>query len=515
MIAGRTWRLLALVAPALIVPLVATDEHAGHVGYAVGVALSVLWLIVAAALVVRFTLAMHAQLQSREVASAWDRIDLLTASGAAMMWLGLAALVGSMWTGWASLSVLGVMGVGTVSLCVLWTAIVAAGTRPWRRAVVERAVLPALATEGDPLREEITLRDLAIPLGMRLFVFGRTQRHGAISRYVVEAGEHGGETKLESELGPALRGEHHAPPLALWFGDAFGLTRTAVVHRGAVELVVMPRQVQVDHVQRLLGPGGDAAVAVPTTQMPTEGTFRIKEYVPGDDARRIHWVRSLQHDQLIVRLPDEVPPADPTVRLVLDNELAGTEVLTCYAPDEMLDVLVRVWLGIGKALAAQGTRVTLVAAVREGDAMVLRERKLHARSVRPAQRFGAQMIWQTALPLERLVGLASGVRERQVIVSARPRRVANGAIGWVVVPEVAWTMLEADLPTDQATRHPYPLGSPDNRRDRRMQERVRAATRWQDRALFSSVMCWTDWSKFSGDHVARPHLGSVELEVIP
>lgn len=512
MIAGRTWRLLALVAPALIVPIVATDDQGSRVGYVAGVALAVLWLIVAAALLVRFTMAMHTQLQSRDAASAWDRIDLLTASGAATMWAGLAALIGSVWTGWASLSVIGVMAVGTVSLSVLWTAIVAAGDRPWRRAVVERAVLPALATEGDPLREEITLRDLAIPLGMRLFVLGRAHRHGALSRYVVEASELGGEVKLESELGPALRGEHQAPPLALWFGDALGLTRCAAVHRGAADFVVMPKQVQVDHVQRLLGPGGDDALSVPTTQMPTEGTFRIKEYAPGDDARRIHWVRSLQQDQLIVRLPDEIPPADPAVRLVLDNELSGTEVLTCYAPDEILDVLVRVWLGIGKALAAQGTRVTLAAAVREGDAMVMRERKLHARSAQPAMRFGARIGWQTALPLDRLVG---GRRERQVIVSARPRRVANDAIGWVVVPEVAWTTLEAQLPLDHATCHLHPLGSPENRGDRRAQERVRFATRWQDRALFSQVMCWIDWSKFSGDHVARPNHGKVELEVIP
>ncbi|MEO8844216.1 MAG: DUF58 domain-containing protein [Kofleriaceae bacterium] len=512
MIAGRTWRLLALIAPALIVPIVATDQQGSRVGYATGVALSVLWLIVAAALVVRFTLAMHAQLQSRDAPSAWDRIDLLTASGAAMMWGGLAALLGSVWTGWASLSVLGVMGVGTVSISVLWTAIVAAGNRPWRRAAVERAVLPALATEGDPLREEITLRDLAIPPGMRLFILGRPQRHGAISRYVVEASELGGEAKLESDLGPALRGEHRAPPLALWFGDALGLTRTAAVHRGAAEFVVVPKPVQVDHVQRLLGPGGDAALSIPATQMPTEGTFRIKEYAPGDDARRIHWVRSLQHDQLIVRLPDEVPPADPAVRLVLDSELSGTDVLTCYAPDEMLDVLVRVWLGIGKALAAQGTRVTLAAAVREGDATVMRERKLHARSAQPAQRFGARIGWQTALPLDRLVG---GRRERQVIVSARPRRIANDAIGWVVVPEAAWTSFEPDLPLDHATCHRYPLGSPENRRDRRSYERLRAATRWQDRAVFSQVMCWIDWSKFSGDHVAKPHHDKVELEVIP
>jgi len=507
---ARTWRLLALVAPAFVVPIVATDKESGHVGYTAGIALSILWLIVAAALLVRFTIAMHAQLRSREAASPWDRIDLLTASGAAMMWAGLAAMVGSVWTGWASLSVVGVLGVGTVSISTLWTAIVAAGERPWQRAVVERAVLPALATEGDPLREEITLREIVIPPGMRLFILGRALRHGAVSRYCIDV--LGGEVKLESELGPALRGEHRVPPLALWFGDALGLTRTAVVHRGATELAVMPKQVQVDGAKQLLGAGGDDALSVPAKQLPTEGTFRLKAYTPGDDARRIHWVRSLQQDQLIVRLPDEIPPADPAVRLVLDNELAGTETLTCVAPDEMLDVLVRVWLGIGKSLAAQGTRITLAAAVREGDAIVIRERKLHPRSAQPAMRFGARIGWQAGLPLERIVG---DHREKQVIVSAKPRRIQNDTIGWVIVPEVAWTSLEVDLPLDHPTRHQFPLGSPENRRDRRAQERIRCATRWQDRALFSQVMCWIDWSKFSGDHVARPHAGKVELEVIP
>jgi hypothetical protein len=81
----------------------------------------------------------------------------------------------------------------------------------------------------------------------------------------------------------------------------------------------------------------------PAVRMPTEGTFRIREYTPGDDTRRIHWVRSLQANQLVVRLPDEIPQAEPAVRLVLDNCLAGTESLSCIAQDELLDGLVRVW----------------------------------------------------------------------------------------------------------------------------------------------------------------------------
>jgi len=461
-------------------------------------------------LLVRFGAALHEQMRSSEASTPIDRIDVLTANGAAMMWTGLLALIGSAWSGWASLGVIGVLGVGTVSVAALWTAIVAASNAVWRRAEVSCSVLPEMATEGDPLREQIEIRALAIPPGMRLFVMGRAQRHGVISRYVVD-GEVG-ELRLESELGPALRGEHHAPPLAMWFGDVMGLTRTAVVHRAPTAFTVVPRQVAVDGARTLLGEGGDDQRALPAHKMPTEGTFRIRSYVPGDDARRIHWVRSLQQDQLIVRLPDEIPPADPEIRLVLDNELFGTDALTCRAPDEMLDVLVRVWLGIGKALAGQGTRVTLVAALRDGDAITPHERVIHARSTQTAMRFGSRIGWQSKVALEQLVGAR---RDKQIVVSARPRRVASAEVKWVVVPEGAWTMPEPGLPAESATRHLYPIGAPENRGDRRVRERARATTRWQDRAIFSQVMCWIDWSRFSGDHVARPNQGRVALEVIP
>src|SRR5262249_40296487 len=271
---------------------------------------------------------------------------------------------------------------------------------------------------------------------------------------------------------------------------------------------VLPKLQPVDGARELLGTGGDDAMSVPTFKRPTEGTFRIREYVPGDDARRIHWVRSLQQNQLVVRLPDEIPPADPAIRLVLDNELFGTEALTCRAPDELLDVLVRVWLGVGKALAAGGTRVTLVTAT---DKVI--ERNLVPRADQSALKLGAKIAWQVDVPLAKLVGEH---REKQIVVSSRPRRIAlPKEVGWIVVPEVAWTTLELDIPRDTAARPEYPSGSPENRRTRRRADRLRAAMRWQDRAFFSQVVCWTDWTRFAGDHVARPDADRIRVEVIP
>src|SRR6185503_9777751 len=357
---ARGARIWALIGPSLLVALVTLSAHDAMI-YTAGQILLALWITTLGALLI---LGLDAK---RTQHTLWERVDVLTSTGAAMMVTGACALLLATAIGWASLSVLGVLGVGAVYLAVIWTALVASSDVPWRGAKIERAIIPERAVEGEPLKEEIRLTNVQVAAGMRLFISGQAMKQGAISRYTVDSRASGADVRLEGDLGPALRGEHHAPPLEMWLGDVFGLTRTAVIKRGEVTFTVVPRTMVVDGAKELLGKGGDAATSTPTPVMPTEGSFRIREYVDGDDTRRIHWVRSLQQQKLVVRLPDEVPPADPAVRLILDNELGGTEALACKAPAEMLDALVRIWLGIGKALADRGTRVTLVAAAQSGD----------------------------------------------------------------------------------------------------------------------------------------------------
>jgi hypothetical protein len=118
-----------------------------------------------------------------------------------------------------------------------------------------------------------------------------------------------------------------------------------------------------------------------------------------------------------------------------------------------------------------------------------------------------------------LDSVVSEKAERQIVVSARPRRVAADAehVRWVVVPEVAWTTLDVDTPPEDTFEHPFPAGSPENRRTRRHRERHAAMVKWQDRAFFSQMVCWSEWSRYTGDHVARLDRGRgrVIVEVIP
>jgi uncharacterized protein (DUF58 family) len=501
MTSARANRIWALIAPPLLITLITFNVRDAMV-YTAGQILLGMWITTLGALLI---LALDAR---RTRVPVWERVDVLTSTGAAMMATGAGALILASALGWASLSIVGVLGVGAVYLAVIWTALVAGSDAPWRRAKITRTIVPDRAVEGEPLREQVRLTNVSIPAGMRLFITGRAMRHGAVSRYIVESRDSGADVKLESELGPALRGEHQAPPLELWLGDVFGLTRSAIVRRGEATFTVTPKPMVVDGAQHLLGAGGDAAMSIPAHAIPTEGSFKIREYADGDDTRRIHWLRSLQQNRLVVRLPDEIPPADPVVRLILDNELAGVETLQCRTPDEMLDALVRVWLGIGKALADRGTRVTLVAAV--GDA--IKERPLVSRAPRTkVLELGAQVTWQPELPWRSLLRR----NERQIIVSCRPRGAKQSNVSWVVVPEVAWTTMEQVPSREPAITYAFPAGSVENRGSRRQLAQRRAQSRWHDLAVFSQVVCWTDWPRFAGDHVARRDGDRAVLEVIP
>jgi hypothetical protein len=287
--------------------------------------------------------------------------------------------------------------------------------------------------------------------------------------------------------------------------------RSRVVHRGATRLTVLPRPLRVERSPALVKRArGDEAESIAAVRLPTEGCFRLREYAPGDDARRIHWPRSLMAQELIVRQPDEVPPDQPSLRLVLDTQLLGTDQLATPAPRELLDALVRVWLGVGRALALEGTRVTLVAAAPDGERIKRVARPLVLNAASEALRLGARVRWQGVLPLSSLLE----VNTVNMIVSARPRLLDDVTASWIIVPELVWTAPEVALAPASPVQLPYPAGAPENRFAQRRQEKARAERRRRDGLLFDQLLQWSDTQRLRGSLVARPHGERVLLEAV-
>jgi uncharacterized protein (DUF58 family) len=472
--------------------------------------LIILWFVTMIAIAARALQAIRARRLDPTMSSSWVRCEILTGAGRSLMWASTGAIVIAAITGWASVSVLGVLGFASVYLAILWTALVAGGEAAWRGATIERALLPESPQAGDPVRERVKLSGVKIPAGMRLFATARPLRHGAATRYCIGAEASGAEVELESELGPAPRGVHEVPPLAMWLGDVFGLARGPVVQRAPTRLTVLPRSCPVDGADELLGAAGDAERSQPTQIMPTEGTFRIRDYASGDDTRRIHWMRSLQVNRLVVRLPDEIPIAQTEVRVVLDDHLWGAEWLSCLGADQLLDAVVRVWLGLGKSLADTGARVTMVAAVPGERGIVAVERPMNPRAPREAQRLGARVRWQGTTPVSALVDKSS---VRHVIVTSRPHRFDTSAeVTWVVVPDAYWTTNEPEWRVPSAMTLTHPIGSGDNRLVRRRAERTQLQIMWRDRAVLTDML-WLGRSAPAGAYVARLAKGRIALEV--
>lgn len=385
-----------------------------------------------------------------------ERVDILTPTGRGFSWLSSLALVGAVKVGWASLAVVGALGFGLLSLLAIYALLVADSEGPIRKGTVTREIAPRAPTEGESVRETLRLVDVRVPLGYRLFATGRVGRRWATTRHVLDAADAGGEVRLESEIGPAVRGEHEPEPLAIWLEDTFGLCRTPRAWVGANRVTVLPRSRPIDRAVPLLGEGGGETEARAARRLPTEGVMDLREYREGDDVRRIHWVRSLVAGELVVRMPDEVPRDRPRVRLVLDTFFPEASDLACDAAGELLDGLVATWLALGRALADAGYRVTLIAAVPRGGAIVPARHQLGARSGNAAARLGAEVAWQGDVMVDAmLTGERTLVVARAVVTAAPPPATSR----WVLVrPELS----SPPVRVGAEAALPFPMGAPDN-----------------------------------------------------
>jgi uncharacterized protein (DUF58 family) len=471
----HVFRIFTLVGPSWLAWYVACTVHQRTtLAVAVSYALGPLWILITAALLVR-AIVVIAGRKREGAAPTLASIDVLTSPGAALGWTSSLAVIAALVLGYASLAVVGLLGTGLFQAVVIYALFALRSRDPIRSAAFTRSFTPESLVEGDDAVEKIHVAGARIPVGYRLFVSGRVGARWAQSRHVLEATDSGADIVLESEVGPAIRGEHDVEPLVVWLEDSFGLTRSRRFAIGGTSLTVMPRVRQVEKTVKLLDRGQGPRTAKATRRLPTEGAFDLKEYKEGDDVRRIHWVRSLAAGQLIVRMPDEIPPDRPRVRVVLDTffpEVFAMQTDT-GTPGEVLDSLVGVWLAVARSLAEQGAQVTLVAAIptRDGPVRVLTQ-DLVLRAPHIAQRFGAQAAWQNELSANMVLTDEATFVVSRTVLAPPPD---DDKFRWIIVTppvpaELAW-------PFPSSARHLHPMGSSENRLSvrRRLVERFTRA----------------------------------------
>jgi uncharacterized protein (DUF58 family) len=185
----------------------------------------------------------------------------------------------------------------------------------------------------------------------------------------------GEKTELQLEFQSPIRGHYNIGPLVVRVRDPFGFY--LVEKRSEEEVLsIMPRPERIRGAElrpRHLGPWPGlihARVRGPGTEF-----YSMREYVSGDDPKRINWKASAKHGDLIVNEMEAERVTD--VMIVLDTDVSFYE----SEEAELFERGVRAAASMASLLLKQGNRVGLILQGEERGIIPPRFGKRHERNI--------------------------------------------------------------------------------------------------------------------------------------
>jgi len=120
-------------------------------------------------------------------------------------------------------------------------------------------------------------------------------------------------------------------PTSLRTRDPLGFYTVTLHDPTATTMMVMPPVVSLPFIQ--VAPGGRAGEGAPRLNAPerTVSSASVREYVPGDSLRWVHWPTSVRRDDLFVRVFEGAPAGDWWIILDLDETVQAGEGLDSTA----------------------------------------------------------------------------------------------------------------------------------------------------------------------------------------
>jgi uncharacterized protein (DUF58 family) len=236
----------------------------------------------------------------------------LTGSGWAALVGGVVLLGAAGLLDYVELAVIGVACLVALLLALVWVQ------RP-PLLLVERDVEPRRVIAGDDARAALIVTNGSSRMSLPLAARDRIDRgwRGTSLRAVPLPRLRGGASVATGyPLPTAQRATLRIGPLAVVREDPFGLVRieqvrgdtiTAFVHPRTFDLRPMPATFE----RSLEGPTSDSA------PHGSQAFHQLREYVPGDDRRMIHWRSSARTGTLIVK--QHIDTSLPDLTVVLDT----------------------------------------------------------------------------------------------------------------------------------------------------------------------------------------------------
>ncbi len=226
--------------------------------------------------------------------------------------VGLAVLTAVSYAAGAALGYPVLIALAAGSAAILLAGACAVTIRP--SAQLTRSVTPDRTTVGEPALGRIQVRNASRWPSVAFTAVDRVGSETVTLEVRAVAG--GGVRAVNYPVPAPRRGRISLGPLTVERRDPFGLFRWARRQTGDDVLWVHPRV----HLMRALPVGVVLDYEGRTHENARLGTVTfsaLREYVPGDDPRQIHWRSTARLGTLVVR--EHVDTTEPTTTVVLDT----------------------------------------------------------------------------------------------------------------------------------------------------------------------------------------------------
>ncbi|MBV9661195.1 MAG: DUF58 domain-containing protein [Acidimicrobiales bacterium] len=211
-------------------------------------------------------------------------------------------------------------GVVLVICARLWVAV-----RRWD-VEITRYVHPVRVAAGADARVELAAENQAgsrTPPIVAADPFDGGERW---ARFTISPMAPGERRRASYRLPTARRGVYHLGPLQLKISDPFGLAEATKDTAPDTTLTVHPR-VEPVSVHSPSSHRDDDRLPLPVIGHSGNELYALREYVPGDDLRHVHWPSTARLDDLVVRQPEHLRRGRMTVAADLRGWVHDTETL--------------------------------------------------------------------------------------------------------------------------------------------------------------------------------------------
>jgi uncharacterized protein (DUF58 family) len=230
----------------------------------------------------------------------------ITARGAGLVMAAAALLGGGFAFGYPDLALLGAAAAVAVVCAVVFAL--------WRpRLSVERTADPDRVARGEPATMTLTVHNTSRVRAANLVATDRCGRD-AVPVPLLRL-RPGRDTTARYPVPTSRRGVVAVGPLRVTRGDPLALITLARTYGATTSVWVHPRI----HLLRAVPAGMARSLDGRIDKVP-QGTITfdsLREYVVGDELRRVHWRSSAKVGELMVR--EQLDTAEPTIVVLLDD----------------------------------------------------------------------------------------------------------------------------------------------------------------------------------------------------